>query len=90
MSPSPLPERKYSWKFFIDVRMGVRKAGKSKWEDYLEKSLEAQIEAESVLIDKKEMICFFFKKMFLMWAIFEVFIDFIKILLRFCVSVFFG
>ena len=89
MSPTSLPERKYSRKFFIDVRMGVRKAGKSKWEDYLEKSLEAQIEAESVLIDKKEMICFFFKKMFLMWAIFEVFIDFIKILLRFCVSVFF-
>ena len=31
---------------------------------------------------------FFFFKMFLMWTIFEVFIDFIKILLRFYVSVF--
>ena len=30
----------------------------------------------------------FFKKMFLMWTISEVFIDFIKILLLFYVSVF--
>lgn len=40
------------------VRGGVREAGGDGWEDCLEKSLEAQNEAESVITDKKRLICF--------------------------------
>lgn len=61
MSPSSLPDRKYSWKFCLpctDVGRGVRKPGESGWEDQLEKSLEAHIEAESVITDKKALRCF--------------------------------
>lgn len=61
MSPNSLPGRKYSGKIclpYIEAERGVRKAGEYGWEDQWEKSLEAQIETESVTTDKKELIRF--------------------------------
>lgn len=62
MGPTSLPDRKYSGRVrlpCIEAESGDRKAGGDGWEDQLEKSLEAQIEAKSVVTDKKELIiCF--------------------------------
>lgn len=57
MGPSSLADRrKFSRKDYspgIEVDRGARKAGRDGWEDPLQKSLEAQTEAKSVITDKK-------------------------------------
>lgn len=61
MSPNFLPDRKILSETLLALHRGVERSRKGRgggWEDQLEKSLEAQIEAESIIIDRKELICF--------------------------------